>query len=530
MPAADLVLKNADVITMEPGQPAAELVAIRGERILLVAGNEELESVRGARTKIIDCQEKTVVPGFNDAHCHIFSFIRKLLSIDLSPPLVSSIGDIKAAIRYQAQNTPPGEWLTGTGYNEFYLAEKRHPNRWDLDDVVPNHPVVLAHRSLHACVLNSLALSLAGITRETAAPPGGLIDRDLNTGEPSGLLFEMLGYIRRKVLPPLSEEEVVKGMTLANQHYLSLGITSVQEATVTNDLGQWQTFRRFKDGGKLKSRVSMMLGAEALSQFQEAGLAPGSGDSQLRLGGVKIILNETTGQLQPPQSELNHQTFNIHQAGFQLAIHAVEQSTLEAAITALEYAHSRLPQAGRRHRIEHCSECPPHLLKRLNKLQAVVVTQPPFLYYSGDRYLAEVPASQRQWLYPFKSLLNGGLIVAGSSDSPVVPDNPLVGIYAAVTRLAESGQQLLPQECISASQALAMYTINATYASFEEGIKGSLTQGRLADMVVLSDDPTKSPPEEIKDIQVEMTIIGGKVVWELGSSKSGWTMGSILEK
>jgi hypothetical protein len=144
----------------------------------------------------------------------------------------------------------------------------------------------------------------------------------------------------------------------------------------------------------------------------------------------------------------------------------------------------------------------------------VVVTQPPFLYYGGERYLVTVPSDQLRWLYRIKSFLNDGLIVAGSSDSPIVPDNPLVGIYAAVTRQAESGQQLLPRECISANQALAMYTINAAYASFEEGIKGSLTQGKLADIVLLSDDPTKTPPEQIKDIKVEMTIIGGKVVWE----------------
>jgi len=514
MPAADLILKNANVITIDPELPSAELIAITGDRISLVADNKRLESVTGAKTKVIDCQGKTLVPGFNDAHCHVFSFIRKLLSLDLSPSSVSSIADIKIAIRHRAQSIPPGQWLTGTDYNEFYLAEKRHPTRWDIDEVAPHHPVVLAHRSLHACVLNSLALSLAGITKETPEPPGGLIDRDPNTGEPSGLLFEMLGYIREKVLPPLSEEELIKGIALANEHYLSYGITSLQDATVTNNLGRWQAFHQFKDTDKLKSRVSMMVGAKAQSQFLGAGLAPGSGNNQLRLGGVKIIVNETTGQLHPPQPELNQQAFSAHQAGFQLAIHAIEPSTVEAAITALEYAHSHLPQAGRRHRIEHCSECPPQLLERLSKLQAVVVTQPPFLYYSGERYLAEIPASQLQWLYRIKSLLSTGLIVAGSSDSPVVPDNPLVGIYAAVTRQAESGQQILPQECISVSQALAMYTINAAYASFEEGIKGSITQGKLADIVVLSNDPVKSPAEQIKDIKVEMTIIGGRVVWE----------------
>ena len=513
--SADLVLKNANVITMDPACPNAELVAIRGNRILLVAGNEGLEQVKGAKTKIIDCQGKTVVPGFNDAHCHIFSFIRKLRSLDLSPSAVSSIADIKAAIRHRAQSLPPGSWLTGTDYNEFYLAEKRHPNRWDLDEAAPQHPVVLTHRSLHACVLNSLALSLVGITRETPEPLGGLIDRDLDTGEPNGLLFEMLGYIREKVLPPLSEEELAEGIALANRHYLSMGITSLQEATVTNSLARWQTLQRLKDSGELNSRVSMMFGIEALSQFQEAGLALGSGDSQLRLGGVKMVLNETTGQLQPPQPELNQQALIVHQAGFQLAIHCIEQSTVEAAIAALEYISSQTPLTERRHRLEHCSECPPRLLERLTKLKAMVVTQPPFIYYSGERYLATLPASQLRWLYRIKSLLDGGLIVAGSSDSPVVPDNPLVGMYAAVTRRAESGQELLSQEGISAKQALAIYTTNAAYASFEENIKGSIAEGKLADMVVLSADPIKLPPERIKDIRVEMTIIDGKVAWEV---------------
>ncbi len=517
MPVADLILKNANVITVDPGQPTAELVAIKGDKILLVGGNEILESVRGAKTKVIDCQAKTVVPGFNDAHCHIFSFIRKQLSIDLSPSSVSSISDIKAVISRKAQHTPSGQWITGTDYNDFYLAEKRHPTRWDIDEVAPHHPVVLSHRSLHACVLNSLALSLAGITGETPEPPGGLFDRDLNTGEPTGLLLgsEMLGHIREKVMPPQAEAELTNSITLANQHYLSQGITSLQDVTVVNDFSRWHKFRHFKDSGKLKSRLYMMPGIEALNQFQEAGLAFGSGDSQLRLGGVKMVLNETTGQLYPPQPELNQRVLAAHRAGFQLAIHAVQQSTVEAAIIALEYAHSQLPQAGRRHRIEHCSECSPRLLKRLKTLQAVVVTQPPFLYYGGERYLAMVPADRLPWLYRIRSFLNSGLIVAGSSDSPIVPDNPLVGMYAAVTRQAESGQQLLPEERISASQALAMYTINAAYASFEEDIKGSITPGKLADLVLLSDDPTKTPPAQIKDIKVEMTIIGGKVVWEV---------------
>jgi len=499
---------------MNPAHPNAELVAIKGNRILLVATGEELEQVRGAKTRIIDCYGRTVVPGFNDAHCHTFSFVRKLRSLDLSPSSVSSIVDIKALVRRRAQSLPPGSWLLGDGYNKFYLAEKRHPNRWDLDEAAPHHPVVLMHHSLHACVLNSRALSLAGITRETPEPPGALIERDLNSGEPSGLLFEMLGYIREKVLPPLSEEELAEGIALANRHYLSMGITSLQEASASNNLARWQTLEWFKESGKLNSRVSMMFGFDALPQFQQAGLAFGSGDNRLRLGGVKFMPNETTGKLQPPQPELNQQALDVHRAGFQLAIHCVEPGTVEAAITALEYVGSQSSLVGRRHRLEHCSECPPRLLKRLRRLEAMVVTQPPFLYHSGERYLATIPPNRQKWLYRIKSLLDGGLVVAASSDSPVVPDNPLLGIYAAVTRRAESGQELLPEEAISAQQALAMYTTSAAYASFEENIKGALAPGKLADMVVLSADPVKAPPEQIKDIRVEMTIIDGKIAWE----------------
>ncbi|MBM2825120.1 MAG: Amidohydrolase 3 [Dehalococcoidales bacterium] len=513
MPVADIILKNANVITVDPGQPAASLVAIKGDRIGLVGDSQELESLQGAATRVIDCHGKTLLPGFNDAHCHFFSFVRKLLSLDLSPLSVRSIDDIKTAIRQKAQNTPHGRWIAGTGYNDFYLAEKRHPTRWDIDAVAPHHPVILSHRSLHACVLNRRALSLAGITRETPEPPGGLIDRDLN-GEPTGLLFEMLGYIRERVLPPLSEAELTEGITLANQHHLSQGITSLQEATVVNSLSQWQKFRRFIDSGHLKTRLYMMPGMDALSQFQEAGLTFGDGDSWLRLGGVKVILSEATGRLYPPQAKLNQQVLNAHQAGFQLAIHAVQPSTLEAAIIALEYAQSQLPRPGRRHRIEHCSVCPPHLLERLQKLKVVIATQPPFLYYSGERYLVMLATDELPWLYRIRSWLDAGLVVAASSDSPVVPDNPFVGIYAAVTRQAASGQTLLPDERITARQALAMYTINGAYASFEEDIKGSISPGKLADMVLVSDDPTMIPPEQIKDIKVEMTILGGEVVWQ----------------
>jgi predicted amidohydrolase YtcJ len=506
---ADIVLKNANVLTMDARQPSAELVAITGDRISMVAAISELASVTGAKTRVIDCQGKTVVPGFNDAHLHLFSFIRKLLSIDLSPSSVSSIADIKSAIRRKTNNTPPGQWLSGTDYNEFYLAEKRCPTRWDIDEVAPDHPVVLSHRSLHACVLNTLALARAGIDKYTEEPPGARIERDLATGEPNGILINMLGHIRSQVMPPFTEVELDEALTLANEQLLSCGITSIQDATYKNDLDRWQAVRRHIESGRLRPRVVMMAGPETRFGFQQIGLTTGSGDYHLRLGAVKFLL-----EAHPNQNELNAMALDCHHAGWQLAFHAVAKSTVEAAVAALEHINNESSTRGRRHRIEHCAECPPRLLERLYKLGVVIVTQPSTLYYSGERYLATVTTRQLPWLYRIKAPLDRGIIVAGSSDTPVTPVNPLVGVYAAVTRKAASGQKLLPEESISASQALAMYTVNAAHASFEEDSKGSITPGKLADIAVLSDNPLKVPPEQIKDVRVAMTIIGGKVVWE----------------
>jgi predicted amidohydrolase YtcJ len=501
---ADFVLKNANVITMDPARPAAELVAVGGDKIALVARNDELDSVSGARTKVIDCGGRTVVPGFNDAHLHFFSLAQKLLSIDLSPPAVRSIADIKEAVRRKAALTPPGAWIRGTNYNEFYLAEKHCPTRYDLDEAAPGYPVIISHRSLHAWVLNSLALSLAGIDNETPEPPGAGIQRDLSTGEPNGILLNMA-----PATPFLTTDEFEKGAGLANAMFLSYGITSFQEATYKNDPNRWNLIKDFQKSGKLRSHVTMMTGPETYRQFLDNGMKSGSGDNQLRLGAVKFLL-----EVQPNQDELNSRVLECHRAGFQMAFHAVAESTVEAAITALEYVDGFLPVAGRRHRIEHCSECPPYLLERLRKLGVVIVTQPPNIYYSGERYLATVAPSRLPWLYRIKAPLESGVVVAGSSDAPVVPCNPLAGINAAVTRQAESGQTVLPEEAVSPLQALALYTVNSAYASFEEDIKGSITPGKLADIIILSDDPAQVAPEKIKDIMVEMTIIGGEIVYE----------------
>jgi predicted amidohydrolase YtcJ len=505
----DVILKNANVITMDAFHPRAELIAISDDSIFFVGSNNELDRLTGRATRVIDCAGKTVVPGFNDVHLHLFSLLKKLLSVDLSPEKVRSIADIKEAIRQKTLVTPPGTWISGTDYNEFYLEGKHCPTRWDLDEVAPDHPVIISHRSLHACVLNSLGLSLAGINRETPEPPGARIERDLDTGEPNGILIDMLTSVRSKVMPLFSEEELTEGLALTNRLFLSHGITSVQDATVNNNIARWEKVCGFVLNRQLRSRVTMMAGAPYWQEFKKRGLNTGSGDNLMQLGAVKFLL-----EVQPDQAELNNLVLECHQAGFQIAFHAVAENTIAAAITALEYVDKHSPVAGRRHRIEHCSVCPKQLLERLKKLKVVIITHPSTLFYSGERYLATVAPEELPWLYRIKTPLESGVMVAAASDAPVVPVNPLIGIYAAVTRRAESGQTLQPEECITAERALALYTANAAYASFEEKIKGSIAPGKLADMVVLSDDPTKAPPEKIKDIKVQMTMIGGEVVWE----------------
>jgi hypothetical protein len=347
---------------------------------------------------------------------------------------------------------------------------------------------------------------------ETEEPPGSTIERDLESGEPNGLLLEMDAYFREK-MPSLTSGELKNGVKLASQMFLSNGITSLQDATQGNDLAQWQMLRCLRERGELVPRVRMMVGIDSLSEFEKMG-SPAGEDSLLPVGAVKIVVDESSGSLYPAPGELEERILLAHRAGFQVAAHAVEEGAIEAVVRAVQKALQQFPRQGHRHRVEHCSVCPPTLLHLLKEAQAVVVTQPSFLYYNGERYLAEVPARQLKWLYRLKSFFGNGLMPAASSDSPVVPVNPLVGIYAAVTRQAETGQVLLAEEQISPSQALWMYTLGAAYSAFEEEAKGAIAVGKLADFAVLSHDPTGIPAEEIKEIKVEKTILGGRVVWE----------------
>lgn len=509
----DLVLINANVITFDPIQPKATWVALGDGKIVGIGTSDDLSLNHPTGVEIIDCRGRTVLPGFIDAHCHVPAYAEGLVSLSLSPREgVLSISDIQCRISEVRSDRAPGTWIRGKGYNEFYLAEQRHPNRWDLDSAASSHPVKLTHRSGHAHVLNSLALDCAGITATTGDPPGGLIDRDPATGEPTGILYGMGDYLSRKI-PLLDDAELKRGVALANEKLLSYGITSVQDASSHNGLRQWRRFSQWKERGIFKPRVTMMMGVQSFAQLIRGSYSSRIEENQLRLGGVKIIVDETTGSLHPSQKKLEEKVLGIHKAGLQVIIHAVEEGVIEAACNAIEHALQARPRHDYRHRVEHCSVCPPHLVRRLHDLGLVVVTQPSFIYYHGDRYLKTVPDDQQQYLYPVGTMLSNGLLVAFSSDFPITDPNPLVGIYAAITRMSESGDIVLEGERVGRTEALRMYTLSAAVANFEEGMKGSVSPGKVADLVVLSENPLVVDADSIKDIQVEMTIVGGQIVW-----------------
>ena len=515
MPVADLILHNANVITMDPSFPRGSMVAIYNGRILTVSVEDNVSQFKGPGTEIIDCRGMTVLPGFNDAHCHPVSFAESLLSVNLSRTSVLSIYDIIEQIRKASQTVPEGKWITVRGYNVFYLADKRHPNKWDLDKATTAHPVKLIHRTGHAHVLNSLALKQANITHYTEEPQGSIIERDIETGEPNGVLHNMGGYLAR-VTPSLTDSEMEQAAKLASDHLISLGITSVQDASVRNDICRWELLRRLKEKGAFKPNVTMMLGLDLFNHVQEHGLSPQADGNQLRPGSVKIILHETTGELSPPQEELNEKVLQIHRAGYQVALHAVEENTVEAACNAIEYALIKYPREDHRHRIEHCSVCTPEIVKRLAILKVTVVTQPSFIYYNGERYLSTVPEEQLRFLYPTSRLIKAGITIAGSSDCPVIPPDPVAGLYAAVSRITETGKSLLEEERVSPAEAIKMYTRNAAYVAFEEMVKGTLSPGYMADLVVLNGNPLKLSPEEFWNLNVALTVINGEIVWREG--------------
>lgn len=499
-----MLFRNARALTFDPSRPRVPAVRVREGRVEALGE----EAISAAHEPALDCHGLVLIPAFVDAHMHLLASAAALRSVDCTPAAVRSIGEIQAALWRRARTTPKGAWVRAYGYDESRLAERRHPTRRDLDLATRDHPVRLIHRSGHACVLNSLALELAGVRIDTEEPPGGVIDRELETGEPSGLLIEMNDVVERAV-PPLPFDELAAAVRELCGRLVSEGVAAVADASHTNGAATWRLLEDLAASGALSLPVTMMEGADHAGELPER-----SWNGLLRRGAVKVLVRETGG-LAPDAATLRRLVAEVHRRGRQVAIHAVGEPAVRAAVEAIEAALEETPGPGHRHRIEHAGVVPPGLRRRIAEVGITVVTQPAFLWHSGDRYLETVPPDALADLYPMGRLARAGAAVAFSSDAPVVPPRPLEAVVAAVRRRTESEQPLGLDDAVDAETALRMHTWAAAWACGLEGERGAIRPGLLADFALLSG--VVEGPDGVLTLaaepRVEATFLGGELAW-----------------
>ncbi len=517
---ADTVLMNGNVLTMNPSQRDAQAIAVKDKKIIAVGTNPQIESWVGKNTKIIDLLGRTVLPGFIDTHVHVAGLGRTLSSINLRD--TDSIKELQKRLEEHVLKTPKKTWITGRGWDQDRFIEKRHPTRWDLDEFSQRNPVVLVRVCGHMCVVNSKSLEIADITARTVPPFGGQIDKDVATGEPTGILRENAMDLVWKVMPPPSDEELMDACSQACQKAVEAGLTSIH--WIVGSSSEMSVIQKLRAQDRLPLRVYILVPVELLDELTGLGLCTSFGDDRVRIGSVKILADgslgahtaalrepyndepSTKGMMLYSQGELNAVITKAHKADLQLAIHAIGDQTIDVVLSAFEKALAEVPRRDHRHRIEHASVLDDELINRMRRDGVIASVQPHFTvsdFWVVDR----VGPTRARGVYPFKSLIEHGLMVTGGSDCPVEPIDPMFGVCAAVSR------ESFPEERLSVDEALSLYTTNAAFTSFEEEIKGSIETGKLADLVILSHDPHEVSPRNIKDIEVEMTIVGGKAVY-----------------
>lgn len=535
----DTVLTNATFLTMDPARPLAGAVAIVGERIVWVGEADEVATHLGGVERTLDLGGATVVPGFNDAHHHLLLLGHWLTQIDCSFPTVKSIAEIVAAVGERIAGTPEGAWIEGRGYDDNKLVEHRHLTRWDLDMVAPHHPVLIRNASGHMCVVNTRALQLAGITRETEPPVGGAIHIDHLTGDPSGLLQETAQSLIPLPFIPSDKAALHRCLEVAGAAYLAAGVTSGQEAGIFST-PEFTVFQEAWADGTLPLRTYLMIRRPFLEALEKLGMYTGFGDDRLRVGSFKLLadgslIGRTAAVSEPfledpnpnnlglemmPQAELDDLIWRGHSNGWQVAIHAIGDRGIEMCLDGFQRALTRLPRADHRHRLEHCGILRPDLIQRIKEMGVIPVGQPPFIAEFGDGFLRHLGRERVQLTYALRTVLDAGIPLAASSDSPVSSFQPLIGIKAAVTEMTTNGTEFAPGEAIGVEEAIGLYTRAGAYASFDEARKGTVSPGKLADFAILRSDPRVVDADDLDRIPILGTIRGGTLVYEAPISRT----------
>jgi predicted amidohydrolase YtcJ len=537
---ADLVLRRATVLTVDATNSTAEAVAVRAGRIVGVGTDSDVEGLVGRGTRVLDCRGKTVVPGFIDSHTHntlVGEFRYSFDQLNTAAELNPSLDALLAKVRERASQVQPGEWIGGRNYDPNAMREGRWPTRHELDRVAPLNPVLITIRGGHAVVANTRALEMAGITRDTPDPEGGVIDRD-ESGDLTGVLRDV--HHIRSVPPAAKLSDLKDGLERLNTMYLKLGITSAHDCGAAPRPEPYRAYQETVAENRWQIRTYLFPYLDYVLEH-DAGLRTGFGDDRLRMGGVKLFMDgsiqcftcafreryvdrDTRGWegLRYSQDAANEAVMGAHQRGYQIAIHAQGDWGITVAVNALEHALERHPRPDSRHRIEH-TLCPTvgdlERMKRLGIIPNFYLFHP---WFWGDQHIDNFIGPERAArMVPTRTAIDLGLRPCAHSDCPVCtpddpvwPSNPLWAMSCATTRKTRTGRDIGPGERITPLEALRIYTINGAHASFEEGIKGSIEVGKLADLVVLGADPLETEPWTIKDIPVETTIIGGEIVFD----------------
>ncbi len=527
-----MIIINGKVHTMDPRHPAAEAVAIYGNRIIAVGSSKDIKKLASSGTRTIDAKKQLVLPGFNDSHVHFLSGGFQLSSVDLRD--ADSQQEFAERIRRFAERVPSGRWITGGDWDHERWPNAPLPTKELIDRFTPDTPVFVSRLDGHMALANSLALKLAGVTRQTLDPPGGLIVRDKN-GEPTGILKDAAMSFVWKVIPASSFEEKLAAARAATEHAARLGVTSVQDMSAGSDVGIYQTLL---DRGELKTRIYAVSPLPAWERLARTGVRAHFGSDMLRIGGLKGFadgsLGSTTaffyepyrdapntrglaGDEMFPEGAMLNRVRQADRAGLQIMIHAIGDQANDLILTLFEQVGRENGERDRRFRIEHAQHLRREDISRFARARVIASMQPYHAIDDGRWAEKRIGKERAKTTYAFRSLLDAGATLAFGSDWTVAPLDPMLTIYAAVTRRTLDGKNSkgwIPEQKISVEETVRAYTAGSAFAEFQENVKGTISPGKLADVVILSRDIFRIEPKDIEKTAVVMTIVDGKVVFE----------------
>jgi len=541
LPYPNTILYNGKIRTFASETSTCEAIACAGSRIVAAGSSDEIRRLAGSDTQAIDLRGRTAIPGLTDTHVHLSEKgTAEMELVDCRDFYIDvhSVADILQRLANAAASAPKGSWIVahGSPMQDFRLTDKRFPDRHDLDRAVPDNPVSVSFGA-HITIANTPALAAAKITRDTPDPAGGHIKHDRQTGEPTGELHERAQLIVKKVAPEFNYLQLKDGIVFALNQCLERGVTTVHD--IVRYAEPVRAYQELYKEGRMHARVSILPRViESMIESKsliELGLITGFGNEWLRIGGVKMSIDggitgrnacfydpyeddeHNHGIIRIQQDELNHTVQICHDAGLRCCVHAIGDRAFDMALDAYENAVAKSPRKDHRHRIEHMGNwlCTPERMQRMVRDGVIAIPNIAIGYYVGDAILDCVGEKRLTKAFPFHTLLKNGVVIAGGSDSPGYwPVDPLRDIAACVSRKMRWGEVWIPEERISVSQAFAMHTTTAAWVGFEENEKGSLEVGKLADVAVLAEDPFEVQPEMIKDLKVEMTLVGGEIKYQ----------------